>query len=104
VSYEISRRIEFQNGRSRNATTGRRIEYSPLLVVAERIGPSMHDPDVIATIDGHACDRTQNPVIRQRPGPKRIDLEPRRLMAAPLSECSLFDHTQTCSKQKDERY
>ena len=42
----------------------------------------MHDPDVILRVDGHAGDRSEHPVIRQRLGPERIDLE-RRDLALP---------------------
>ena len=34
----------------------------------------MDDPDVILAVDGHAGDRSQNPVIGQRLRPERIDL------------------------------
>ena len=41
----------------------------------------MHDPDVVLRIDGHANRLAEHPVIGQRPGPQRIDLEGRRLHA-----------------------
>ena len=35
----------------------------------------MRDPDVIARVDGDAGDGAENPAIRQRLGPERIDAE-----------------------------
>ena len=44
----------------------------------------MHDPDVIARIDGDAGHRSEDPVVRQRLRPERIDLEGRGLGCAGL--------------------
>jgi hypothetical protein len=38
----------------------------------------MNDPDVILRVDGDAGDRSEEPVVRQRFRPERIDLERRR--------------------------
>jgi hypothetical protein len=35
----------------------------------------MRDPDMIVRVDGDAGDGAEQPVIRQRLGPERIDLE-----------------------------
>jgi hypothetical protein len=39
----------------------------------------MHDEDVIVRIHRDADDVPEHPVVRQRFGPQRVDLEPRRL-------------------------
>jgi len=41
----------------------------------------MNDPDVILAIHRHADGVALNPVVRQRLGPHRVDLEPGRLDA-----------------------
>ncbi len=42
---------------------------------------TMDDPDVILGIDGHPDRLAEHPVIGQRPGPQRVDLEGGRLDA-----------------------
>ena len=44
----------------------------------------MHDPDVILGVDAEADHLAEDPVVRQRLGPERIDFEPRRLERAPV--------------------
>jgi hypothetical protein len=39
----------------------------------------MDDPDMVLGIDRDARDLTQDPIVRQRPGPEWIDLEAWRL-------------------------
>src|SRR4029078_1269543 len=38
---------------------------------------AMDDPDVLLRVDGHADRLSENPLVRQRLRPQRIDLEPR---------------------------
>ena len=44
----------------------------------QRVGAAMDDPDVISRIDRNAGDRPEQPVVRERLRPQRIDLEARR--------------------------
>src|SRR5262245_7794437 len=82
VADQIAGLIELENLRRRDAAAGRRVEDPALFVIAERIGASMCDPDVILAVNGHACYRTENPVIWQRLWPQRVHFEDGRLNSA----------------------
>jgi hypothetical protein len=58
----------------RSSTCCRADSARPYLAVAERARP-VHDPDVVVLVDGHARDLAQDPVVRQRLRPERVDLE-----------------------------
>ena len=65
----------------------------------------MNDPDVILRIYRHANRHPQQPMIRQRFGPKRVDLEPRRLhpfglCGNDLLELDLADQQQAEGSQQ----
>ena len=79
VAEDIARLVEFEHVRSGPAAfPGRRIHFGGPLVRVERLG-AMDDPHVILGIDRHADHRADHPMIRQRLGPERVDLESRRL-------------------------
>ena len=75
--------IELQNERRGDAAQrgGRWIRHHAFLVAFERIGSAMRDPHVILRIHGHASDRSEHPVIRQRLRPQRHDTVGRALRA-----------------------
>jgi hypothetical protein len=52
----------------------RRCQRRALLVVGQRARPLEH-PNVVLSIDRHAADLAEDPVVRQRLRPKRIDTE-----------------------------
>src|SRR5215510_8982107 len=57
-----------------DARRGRR-QHHPLLVVLERIGTAVDDPDVVLAVDGNAGDRAEHPgLIRERSRPERLHL------------------------------
>src|SRR5262245_52580356 len=64
--------------RRRTALVARRAEGGALLVFAER-ARTLQYPDVIVGVDGHAGNLPEQPVVGQRLGPERVDLELRRL-------------------------
>ena len=53
-----------------------------LLVVAERCRASVDDPDVIVGVHTDANRGSEDPMIRERLGPERVDFESRRLHGA----------------------
>ena len=62
----------------------------------------MDDPDVVLVVDPDADRHAEQPVIRQRLGPQRIDFEARRLDAAVLSSASVLqDHLPDAERGKD---
>ena len=81
---EVARRVELEDRRRRHAAlvggfrVGRRADLGAR---RHRVVAAVHDPDVILRVDGDAGDRSEQPVIRQRLGPERIDLERRRRLA-----------------------
>jgi hypothetical protein len=71
---------EFEHGRrTAAALTALRIELKTLLVGVQRRGATVDDPNVVALVERHTNRRPEQPVVRQRFGPERIDLEVRRL-------------------------
>jgi hypothetical protein len=82
VPEEIAGLIEFEHRRSARAAQLRGFLLDALLVVGKRRGAAMDDPDVIVGIDPDADRLTENPVIRHRLRPQRIDFEARRLHGA----------------------
>src|SRR5262249_2986278 len=61
-------------GRRATAFGGRRIERQRLLVVGKRPGALDH-PDMILRVNGDARGLAHDPVVRQRLGPRGVDLE-----------------------------
>ena len=79
VADQIAGGVELENRRRRRAALrGRRIGRRVHLARLERAG-AMDDPDVVLGIDGHADRLAENPFVRQRLRPQRIDFEARRL-------------------------
>ena len=81
VADQVAVRIELEHRRRRNAALGERriLRGADLVDRAEgawRV--PVDDPDVIAGVDRDADRRAEDPVVRQRLGPERIDLEARR--------------------------
>src|SRR5688572_15724915 len=74
-AHDVARLIEHEHGRRRYAATPkRRILCGAELALAERRG-ALHDPDVVARVDGDAGDLPEQPVVRQRLRPERVDLK-----------------------------
>src|SRR5258706_22363 len=79
-SHQVAGLIEHQYRRGRAAALGDgRILLEPLFVDMQPSGAAMDDPDVVLIVDPHADGPAEQPVIRQRLGPQRIDFEHRRL-------------------------
>src|SRR5262249_36637523 len=77
--HDIAVRIELDDWGRRDAALGAR-----WILPGRRLEPCqaawpLHDPDVVALIDRHACDLAERPVVGQRLGPERVDLELRDL-------------------------
>jgi hypothetical protein len=70
--------VELEHLRRREAAlvgrlrSGRRADFG---AGRHRVVAAVHHPDVILRVDRDAGDRAEQPVIGQRPGPQRIDLE-----------------------------
>src|SRR4030095_6486193 len=91
VSDQVPRLIELQNLGSRDAAACWGIEYRALFVIAQRIGASMSNPDVVLAVAGNTGTRTEDPMVWQRPGPQWVDIESGRL-APSLSTDRLLNH------------
>jgi len=79
VTDQFARLIEFEHWRSGDtALRDGWIAGSVMFPCLQRPG-TVNDPDMILGIDGDADGLPENPVIRKRFGPQRIDFEPRRL-------------------------
>src|SRR4030095_1533850 len=70
---------------------------SPLLFGAQR-ARALEDPDVILSVDSHARDLPELPVIRN-PRPRRVDLEPWRFCAG----LDLRDNDSDNDRDADDR-
>ena len=68
VPQEVARLIEFEDRWSAGAAFAG-LQLERLLVVGERGGAAMDDPDVVVGFDKNADRHSQNPVIRERFGP-----------------------------------
>ena len=83
------RRVEFHDRRRGHAAfRPRRVLRRALLVLGQRTRP-MNDPDMVLRIDRDAADLAHDPVVGQRLGPERIDLEFRDI--AGLRRCERSD-------------
>ena len=103
VAHEIAFRIELEHRRrAGTAFAGRRLQLEPLLVVAERRGSAMDDPDVIALVDRHTDRRSEDPMIGQRLGPERIHLEVRSLTAVAVLTRQLPRHQHPSRGEHDQ--
>jgi hypothetical protein len=74
-------RVELEHrGRRDAALLGElwRLGRGHLVVGAERGAAAVDDPDVVLGVHRHADGRSEQPVVRQRLGPERVDLEDRR--------------------------
>ncbi len=78
--HEIAGRIELQHRRRRHAALAERrlLRRADLVARVERV-VAVHDEHVIVRVHAHADDVAEHPVVGQRLGPERIDLEARRL-------------------------
>jgi hypothetical protein len=84
VADQVSGGIELEDRRRRRAALGggrigRRVDLARL----ERTG-AVDDPHVVLRVHRDADRLAENPLVRQRPGPERIDFETRRLRARGL--------------------
>src|SRR5690606_19421529 len=71
--HEAAVAIELDHGRcGRTAIGGRRVLHRARLVLGQR-ARTLHDPNVVVAADRNARDLAQDPVLRQRRGPCRID-------------------------------
>jgi hypothetical protein len=72
---QIAGLIEHQHRRRRHAALrARRRQRRALLIVGERARP-LEYPDIVLGIDRHAADLAEDPIVRQRFRPIRIDAE-----------------------------
>jgi hypothetical protein len=63
----------------------------------------MDDPDMILSIHADANCHTENPVIRQRLRPQRVDLEPRRLNSGRCLNHGPLFHDGGANKQRSKK-
>ena len=70
--------IELEHRRRRGAALVRQMRFERLLLLGQRRRPAMNHPDVIAIVNRDTDRRAEHPVVGQRLGPQRVDLEVRR--------------------------
>jgi hypothetical protein len=99
---EISGRIEREH-RRRSAATFAYLELQRLFVIVERGRTAMNDPDIVLIVHPDPDGRSEQPVIRQRLRPKRVDLERRRLDSAPLRIHPALQYRLPYRKREDKR-
>ena len=78
VPHHVALRVELEHRRRRHAAVDRHLRVGRRLDLpgVER-GGAVHDPDVVAVVHRYAYGRPDHPVVGQRPGPQRVDLEDR---------------------------
>ena len=78
VAHHVAVVVELEHGRRSHAAVDRhrRIGLGLDLAGVER-GGAVHNPDVVAFVDRDADGRPDDPVVGQRIGPQRVDLEDR---------------------------
>jgi hypothetical protein len=77
---QIAVLVELHHGRRRHAAfRPRRTERRRFFIIGKRARP-LDNPDMILRVDRHACGLSHDPVIRQRLGPGRVDLELRQVV------------------------
>src|SRR5262249_5463133 len=73
---QIAGRVELEHRRRTFAAfAGRRIQFSPTLVVVQARRTAVDDPDVFSGVDRHADRIAEQPMIWKRLWPHRIDFE-----------------------------
>jgi hypothetical protein len=82
VAQQVARLIELEYWWRAGAAQFGRLLLDPLFLIGQRRRTAVHDPDVIVGINPDADRLSENPVIRHRLGPQRIDFEARRLHGA----------------------
>src|SRR5262249_4478771 len=86
---QVAFKIELEDRvRGRATLGGRRFRSRVQLAGFERAG-AVNDPDVILGVDRYADSLSENPMVRQRLRPQRIDFEPRRRGGSGL-DCRLL--------------
>ena len=78
------------------------LQFQRLFVVGQCGGAAMDDPDHVLFVDPDAYGLPKHPVVGQRPGPKRVDFEPRRLYAR-LLRGGLLEHRFRESESDEQR-
>ena len=103
VPQQVARLIELKDRRGRAAALGDgRIEFEPSFVVVQPPRAAMNDPDVVLLIDPHSDGPAEQPVIRQRLRPQRVDLEHRCLDCAPLGVRLVLQHGLADAERDDK--
>ena len=86
VLHQVAGLIEHQHRRGRHAAPHRRRTFlGRALALVERTR-ALHDPDIVEAVGADARDLAEQPVVRQRLRPERIDLELRHRDLVTLSE------------------
>jgi len=88
---QIARGVELEDGRRWSAALRRRRVGRGVHLARFERARSMDDPDVVARVHGDADRLAENPFVRERPRPERIDFEPRRLDGGRLHRRRLLE-------------
>src|SRR5258706_10317859 len=71
---EVAILVELDNRRRREAAFGLVAPLGALVAVVHRTW-ALADPDIVVLVDEDAADLSEDPILRQRLGPRRVDLE-----------------------------
>jgi len=82
VAEQIAGLIEYQHRRRGDAALGFGWVLLGRALARRERGRPMHDPDAVISVGGNAGDLPQNPFVRQRLRPERIDLKLRQRSSA----------------------
>ena len=75
----VARLVELDD-RGRGVAADRLVAALGALVAIIHRARALADPDIVVLVDEDAADLPEDPIVRQRLGPARVDLEFRRLL------------------------
>jgi len=93
---------EFQDRRRTGAAFGG-LQFRALLLIGERRGAAVNDPDMIVGIDKDADGLSEHPMIGHRLRPHRIDFEARRLHCGLRGGGCLVEHRLADAERRKDR-
>src|SRR4029077_18269880 len=76
--------------------------FGALVAIVHR-ARALADPNVVVLIDEDAADLTEDPILRERLGPTRVDFEFRRDVRS-KSECDERERGHACKRQCTSRF
>src|SRR6516165_3170244 len=101
VAEQIAGLVEYQHRRRGNAALGFGWVLLGRTLAWRKRGRPVHDPDAVISVGGDAGDLPQNPFVRQRLRPERIDLKLRHRGSTALGQYRAGDERHYGGKPRD---